>query len=129
MEIRFQEDIRFIELTIMKRQNCCQDRYENVCLVLDNDVGNQLCTDSNEGFSEIKDRWQQIHSSDHWDPLYEEKAMYDLNHITWKMPKDNVRHVALYFRDTDPYNGHAQIAELEIVYDVHGKFFHASHAG
>ena len=37
--------------------------------------------------------------------------------------------MALYFRDTDPYHGHAQIAELEIVYDEHGKFFHASHAG
>ena len=113
----------------MKRQDCCQERYDNVCLVLDNDEGNQLCTDSDEGFSEIKDRWEQIHNSDHWDPLYEEKTIYDLNHITWKMPKDNVRHVALYFRDTDPYNGHAQIAELEIVYDKHGKFFHASHAG
>ena len=37
--------------------------------------------------------------------------------------------MALYFRDTDPYHGHAQIAELEIVYDEHGKFFHTSHAG
>ena len=129
MEISFLEPIRFIELIIMKRQDCCQERYDNVCLVLDNDVGNQLCTDSDDGFSEIKDRWEQIHSSDHWDPLYEEKATYDWNHITWKMPKDDVRHVALYFRDTDPYHGHAQIAELEIVYDEHGKFFQVSLAG
>ena len=65
MEIRFLEPIRFIELTIMKRQDCCQERYDNVCLVLDNDVGNQLCTDSDDGFSEIKDHLEQIHSSDH----------------------------------------------------------------
>ena len=33
-----------------------QDAYLNVCLVLDNDIVNQLCTDTTKGFSGSKDK-------------------------------------------------------------------------
>lgn len=120
MEIVFSEDIRFIELTIAKRQDCCKDRYENVCLVLDGELSfngikdTSLCTDSVEGFSKIRDRWDKISNQLHYyDHTNEEMRHYDLNHITWKKPTEKVRSVQLYF----PPNSHAQIAELEIVYE------------
>ena len=41
----------FNSLTIQKRtDSCCEDRYNNVCLVLDGDVRNQYCTDTDWGF-------------------------------------------------------------------------------
>ena len=39
----------------MDNQNL-QDCYLNVCLVLDNDIVNQLCTDTTKGFSGSEDK-------------------------------------------------------------------------
>ena len=33
-----------MKLEILKRKECCFDRYFNVCLVLNNDENDQLCT-------------------------------------------------------------------------------------
>ena len=70
-------------------------RYFNVCLLLDGQIDNQLCTNTPEGFNNDTS------------PL-----------ITWYKPTDNVTTVELIFRDTNQQSGtdsgHAQIAELEI---------------
>ena len=53
---------------MLKRIECCGDRYNKVCLVLDDDVANQICTNSNHGFK-----------SQSFDNLRSD-------YITWKLP-------------------------------------------
>ena len=54
----------------------CDKRYFSVCLVLNGDTENELCTNTPEGFN---------HDTS--------------NYITWCMPTENVRTVELVFRD------------------------------
>ena len=76
-------------MSIRKRKDCCFDRYFNVCLVLNEDTENQLCTNTPNGFNNDPDPF-----------------------ITWYKPTDNVSTVELVFRDSQ----HAQIADLKIFY-------------
>ena len=42
MGVEFKEPINFVDITILKRQDCrdyCRGRYNNVCLILDDDIG------------------------------------------------------------------------------------------
>ena len=79
------------------------DAYLNVCLVLDDDIVNQLCTDETKGFS---------HS--------------DQESIIWDKPKENVLKVDLVFRETgtneNPYSGFATVKDLKIYYFTPGTF-------
>ena len=70
--------------------DCCQKRYEKICLVLDDDIEKQECTDTEFGFDGKKDS----------------------RFIKWETPKKVARKIYLYFRD----NHHANIADLKIVY-------------
>ena len=81
--------IEFYSLSILKRTNCCGDRYNNVCLIIDEDTNNQICTNTDSGFSN-----------------------QESNMITWKIAKKIARKIDLYFRDKK----HAQIADLQILY-------------
>ena len=77
-------------LTIRKRHDTGFKRYFNVCLVLNEDVDNQMCTNTPDGFNNDTSRF-----------------------ITWYKPTSNVRSVELVFRDRQ----HAQIADLKIFYE------------
>ena len=55
--IIIKEPIEFISLTILKRMNCCADRYKNVCLVLDGNIDDQICTNSDHGFDNQTSDW------------------------------------------------------------------------
>ena len=66
------------------------NRYYNVCLVLDDDTANELCTDAPTGFDGINS---------------------DI--ITWRMPTNEVKKVGLVFRSSD----NAQIAEMKIYHN------------
>ena len=68
--------------------DCCQNRYRKICLVLDDDIEKQECTEF--GFDGKKDS----------------------RFIQWQSPKKVARKIYLYFRD----NHHANIADLKIVY-------------
>ena len=76
-------------LTMRKRSDCCFKRYLTVCLVLDENTDDQMCTNTPDGFNNDSSRW-----------------------ITWYKPAKNVRTVELVFRDTQ----HAQIGDLKIFY-------------
>jgi len=94
--IIFKEPINFTGLTIQKRNptDCpqkCNDRYLNVCLVLDSNTDDAICTDTTRGFSGF------------------ESSQF----ITWSQTKAGVKRVDLQFRDIQ----HAQIADLKIFYD------------
>merc|ERR1719394_1364091 len=93
--IEFKERIQFQELTIQRREQFNFDRYQDACIVLNDDIDNQLCTDSRTGFAGQE---------------------YDLPFITWRKRTDNVKKVELVFRNVDKYYGHAQIADLKILY-------------
>ena len=84
----------FIFRNPSKRQDCCANRYKNVCLVLDNEE--IMCTDTDHGFS----------SSNEYS-----------NTITWKSVRNGVKKVELVFKQTGDHLGHAQIAEMEIIYN------------
>ena len=83
-------------LKIRKRMDPnCTKRYFNVCLVLDGQIDDQMCTNTLDGFNN------------------------DISpYITWYKPTDKVTTVGLIFRDTNAQSGwdsgHAQIADLEI---------------
>ena len=77
-------------------QESSYNRYENVCIVLNDDIDNELCTDSRTGFRGKEDL---------------------LPFITWTKPTDNIKKVELVFREEDDYYGHAQIADLKIFYN------------
>ena len=85
--------LNFIFRNPFKRQDCCANRYKNVCLVL-NDV-EIMCTDTDHGFASSNER---------------------SNTITWKSVRNGVRKVELVFKQTGD-QGHAQIAEMEIIYN------------
>ena len=89
----FKRSMTFHSLTIQKRMNCCRDRYQDVCLVLDDKVRPELCTDNNWGFE--NDRTSDF--------------------ITWTKHVEGVNKVELHFLATDS-RGHAQIADLQITY-------------
>ena len=105
--ITHHQEINFQQLKIKKRtDNQLQsDAYLNVCLVLDNDIVNQLCTDETKGFSDS-----------------------DQESITWDMPKENVHKVDLVFRDTgaydNPHSGFATVKDLKIYYFNTGMFIY-----
>ena len=71
-----------------------------MCLVLDDDVANQLCTDTSTGFT----------------------GSNSLPTITWShaQPQD-VKKVHLYFRDLTSAAGYAQIGDMKITYAPSGK--------
>ena len=78
-------------LKIRKRmEHLCTKRYFNVCLVLNGNIEDQMCTNTPDGFNNDSSRW-----------------------ITWYKPEKNVRTVELVFRDTQ----HAQIGDLKIFYE------------
>ena len=77
-------------LKIRKRM-VCPKRYFNVCLVLDGQIDDQMCTNTPDGFN------------NDISPL-----------ITWYKPTNKVTTVELLFRATDQESGNAQIADLEI---------------
>ena len=81
--------IHFAQLTIRKRKECCFKRYLNVCLVLNGNIDDQLCTNTPDGFNGDQSQF-----------------------ITWYKPTYDVRTVELIFRDTQ----HAQIADMKIFY-------------
>ena len=109
LTINFFDPVDFDNLKIKKRSAVSDSRsptaYLNVCLVLDNDVDNQLCTDQQKGFADS-----------------------DNDNIQWNLPKTEVTVVELVFRDTNTYgnkiSGHAMIRDLKIFYSKNpGKFF------
>ena len=95
--IEFAEPIQFHELTILKRL-FHENVYKNVCLILNSDVDNELCTDSPFGFDGANDK--------------------DSRFITWRKLTDGVKRIDLVFRDT---SGDAYIADLKIFYNKSDK--------
>ena len=75
-------------ISIQKRKSHV-GRYLNVCLVLNEDTENQLCTNTPNGFNNDPDPF-----------------------LTWYKPTDKVSTVELVFRDGQS----AQIADLKIFY-------------
>ena len=69
---------------------CCQNRYAKICLVIDDDIEKQKCTDTPFGFEGEKEN----------------------RFIEWQTPKNVARKIYLYFRD----QRHANIADLKINY-------------
>ena len=55
--IYFKTPIEFVSLTILKRTTCCGNRYNKVCLILDGDVANEICTNSDTGFNNQTSDW------------------------------------------------------------------------
>ena len=109
LTINFFDPVDFDNLEIKKRSSASDSRsptaYLNVCLVLDKDLGNQLCTDQQKGFSDS-----------------------DNDNIQWNLPTKGVKIVELVFRDTETYgngiSGSAMIRDLKIFYSKNpGKFF------
>ena len=76
-------------MTVRKRKDTGFKRYLNVCLVLNGDTSDQLCTNTPDGFNNDKSPF-----------------------IAWYKPARNVHTVELVFRDTE----HAQISDLKIFY-------------
>ena len=95
IEIHFFTSIKFEKLTILKKRDDLykektRDNYLNVCLVLDENTNDQLCTTKVNGFDG------------------------DTHSITWEKPKDSVHKVQLIFKD----NKNAQIADLKVHYFI-----------
>ena len=129
------EPIEFFSLTIQKRLDCCHLRYKNVCLVIDNNIANQICTDSFTGFNgqngdEITwtyaSKGKYFHTSETSTIL----LIFLINEISCfskqiiKLLTDTnskstiAQRIDLYFRDTE----HAQIADLQIKFKRTGEF-------
>ena len=70
-------------------------RYFNVCLVLNGNTDDQLCTNTPDGFNNDSSKF-----------------------ITWCKPTENVRIVELIFRD----NQHACVNDLRIFYQGQHEF-------
>ena len=74
-----------------------ENRYENVCLILDDNELDQICTDKSGGLSDQKSN----------------------SFITWRYEKPKlIQKVSLHFRDTSSDKGWAQIADLKIEYET-----------
>ena len=95
--IEFAQAVQFHELTILKRL-FHENVYSDVCLVLNNDVDNALCTDSPFGFEGVNDK--------------------DSRFITWRKLTDGVKRIDLVF---GAHNSHAYIADLKIFYNKSDK--------
>ena len=109
LTINFLSAIDFQHLQIMKRSytehSMYITAYLNVCLVLNNDEVNQLCTDEQKGFADS-----------------------DNDYIIWTLPKKDVTTVELVFRDTGTYgnaaSNKAMVRDLKIFYtEIPGKFY------
>ena len=109
LTIAFSSPIDFQHLQIMKRSHTEHPDYAlgwfNVCLVLDNDEANQLCTTELKGFPDS-------------DEVY----------VIWTMPKTDVTIVELVWRNTGPYTvapaESAMVRDLKIFYtEIPSKFF------
>ena len=91
-----QTPINFKMLTIQKRKDRWFKKYLNVCLVLDGNTNDQMCTNTPDGF-------------------YNDASPF----ITWYKPTNYVHTVELIFRDRQ----HAHIADMKIYYqpiDIYG---------
>ena len=55
IELFIKEPIEFFSLRLQKRTDCCSNRYNKVCLVLDEDIENAICTNTNFGFQSEHD--------------------------------------------------------------------------
>ena len=95
--IEFAEPIQFHELRILKKV-FYENTYNNVCLFLNNDVDNEICTDWSYGFRGVNDRHSRI--------------------ITWRKLTDGVKRIDLVFRD--PRHS-AYIADLKVFYNKNEK--------
>jgi len=92
IKIEFTNPINFVMLKIRKRMDPnCTKRYFNVCLVLDGQIDDQMCTNTPDGFN------------NDISPL-----------ITWYKPTNKVTTVELIWRETTGESAYAQIADLEI---------------
>ena len=112
LTISFLSPIHFEHLKIKKRlyfKGQIDPDYNlawlNVCLVLNNDVANQLCTNEQKGFSDS-----------------------DQDDVIWTLPTNDVTTVELVFRDTGTYgnrhSGNAAVRDLKIFYkEIPGMFF------
>lgn len=92
IKIEFKQPINFNLVMIRKRMDPkwnCAKRHFNICLVLNEDIENQLCTNTPDGFNNDSS-----------------------NYITWCKPTKNVKTVELVFRD----NQFAHICDLKILY-------------
>ena len=89
LEITFVNRVNFNKITIMRTQSTWDNRYKNVCLVIDNNIENVLCTDSDTGFNGVNSEF-----------------------ITWQKPTYGVKTIALEFRT----QFHARIADMKIFY-------------
>ena len=76
-------------LSVRKRQDCCFDRYFNVCLVLNGKTEDEMSTNTPTGFNHDQSPF-----------------------ITWCKPTEKVTTVELIFRDKQV----AHIADLKIFY-------------
>ena len=95
MNFLFQTPINFHMISIRKRFDWKHEhvakRYFNVCLVLNENIGDQMCTNTPDGFNNDSSKY-----------------------ITWCKPTGNVSTVELIFRD----NKHAHINDLKIFYQT-----------
>ena len=117
--------------------DCCHRRYKNVCLVIDKNIANQICTDSVTGFDGQNDdeiTWtyasegKYFHTSEtrtSFDLAFKcnfLKSIFHCPDLIMKLLADNkskstiAQRIDLYFRDTK----HAQIADLRIKFKRRG---------
>ena len=84
----FKRTITFHALTIRKGYNPRQKSYKNICLVLNGDVENEVCTDDEHGF---KDRAPSLWDDISWDHFCSVRCT----------ASEEIHKVELYFRE--PY--------------------------
>ena len=136
-----QKSIEFFSLTILKRLDSdASNRYNKVCLVLDEDLDNKICTNTDSGFDNQHDNlitWSldskgpYFHNSG-WGSWAGSLKFSLIFHKRWKCKTDNNKNskfqvaskIDLHFQDTE----HAQIAELHIQFkrkllNWYGQFF------
>ena len=98
--------------------DCCDRRYKNVCLVIDDDITKQICTNTETGFdNQNSDRitWSIASSGMNIQILImlcvKNPFEYFAGH---HYPSESIiaQKVELYFRDAEP----AQIGDLKIQY-------------
>ena len=112
----FQKPIYFYHLKIQKRlDDCCKNRYYNVCLVLDDTEKNCTGKKSHKTSYKYILIFQILGTATGWigdltDYWFGEP--YESDFILWEVTQENVKKVELEFRDTQ----HAQITDLEISY-------------
>ena len=95
--IYLKEEIRFDSLHLLRRDDPSAVWYNNVCLIIDDDTDNEVCSDSNYGFSD-------------------QLSLMDFNNgnqkfLIWNKPQ-SAQKLRLYFRGGHP----AYVADLKIYY-------------